>query len=501
MTVLSSGAAQKRSSAPRLCRVALLVGSDTLIDYALPAGVALIAVIEDLIPCINTVLRGRDVAELKDTATYQLCRADARPLDSQKSLDEAGVIDGDTLWLLPTDRTERFEPVIEEVSTALARSARAQFDRVDETTARRVAMGLCIILVAWAEIILAHLWWHSGGWIPATVSAGLAVVLVSLAWLSARSLHEQRRKASDAFGWAAVIAAASGAAMTVPGPPGGWHCVAAIGVLLAGATTITVLTQRYVMTLSAMTVMLSSAAAVAAIGASSWELRPEQIAATALAVMLGLVTFATNIAIVGSGVPSPWFPSITNRGVFETLPDKPRDIVYPVEPTGAVTGEQVTRWARRANHIVTGLVAGCAVVTVAAARYAVVVDQPGGWRFAVFTLAICLVFVLRARSFVDRYQAAILVVGAVLGVAMVIGRYAAASNPPSLTATLVAVAATAGLIFAGLLAALVIPSTPVIAPINRAVEVTEYALLIFVIPWLLWLLNILSLARNAVHGA
>ena len=41
---------QVRSSAPRLCRVALLVGEDTLIDYALPAGVALIAVIEDLIP-------------------------------------------------------------------------------------------------------------------------------------------------------------------------------------------------------------------------------------------------------------------------------------------------------------------------------------------------------------------------------------------------------------------------------------------------------------------
>ena len=64
-------------------------------------------------------------------------------MDPQKSLDEAGVLDGDALWLLPAEATERFEPVTENVSTAIAREAKRQFERVDQTVARRVARGWC----------------------------------------------------------------------------------------------------------------------------------------------------------------------------------------------------------------------------------------------------------------------------------------------------------------------------------------------------------------------
>ena len=95
----------------RLCgltRVALLVADDTEIDYALPAGVALIAVTEDLIPRINDLLRRRGRPPLDPKATYQLCGADAQPLNPQRTLDESGVFDGDALWLLPTEATERF---------------------------------------------------------------------------------------------------------------------------------------------------------------------------------------------------------------------------------------------------------------------------------------------------------------------------------------------------------------------------------------------------------
>ena len=44
---------------PSLCRVALLVGEDFEVDYSLPAGVALIAVTEDLVARVTEVLRER----------------------------------------------------------------------------------------------------------------------------------------------------------------------------------------------------------------------------------------------------------------------------------------------------------------------------------------------------------------------------------------------------------------------------------------------------------
>ena len=115
-------------------------------------------------------------------------------------------------------------------------------------------------------------------------------------------------------------------------------------------------------------------------------------------------------------------------------------------------------------------------------------------------MGICLILVLRARSFIDRYQSVVLAVAATAAVAMVIGRYAAASTPATVTATLACIAATLGVAVAVLLAALVVPSARFSAPLRKAVELIEYALLVLVVPWMLWLLNVFPLLRNMVHG-
>ncbi len=80
-------------TAPALCRVALLVGEDFEIDYSLPAGVALIAVTEDLVARVNEVLAERGRTPLDAEQSYPLCRADAQPLDPQQPLHHAGVPD------------------------------------------------------------------------------------------------------------------------------------------------------------------------------------------------------------------------------------------------------------------------------------------------------------------------------------------------------------------------------------------------------------------------
>jgi type VII secretion integral membrane protein EccD len=232
MTAVSPAA--QATDAPRLGKVSLLVGDDTLIDYVLPAGVALIAVIEDLIPRVNAILRKRNAPELDDKLTYRLCRTDATPLDVQRSLDDSGVLDGEVLWLLPADATERYAQTVEEVSTALARSADEQFRRVDVTTTRRVAGGLAVGVVAWAELMLGQLWWQRHGWVPAAVSGALTVVLLVAARGLGRARDEHRRATAIMLVWAALIAAGAAAALAVPGPPGGWHLVAAIAVVLAG---------------------------------------------------------------------------------------------------------------------------------------------------------------------------------------------------------------------------------------------------------------------------
>ncbi|MBY0443040.1 MAG: type VII secretion integral membrane protein EccD, partial [Mycobacteriaceae bacterium] len=156
-------------------------------------------------------------------------------------------------------------------------------------------------------------------------------------------------------------------------------------------------------------------------------------------------------------------------------------------------------WARRGNHLVTGVLIGAGIAAMVAAGYAVVPGRGGGWRFLVFTLGVLVILLLRARSFVDRYQSVMLVVSAAVGVALVIGRYAIVGPTPSVGVAVVGVAATLGVAVLGLLGALVVPTAKITAPIRRMVEVSEYVLLALVVPWALWLLGAFSLMRNVVH--
>jgi type VII secretion integral membrane protein EccD len=491
----------------RLTRVVLFVGANTEIDYVLAAEVPLIAIVEDLIPRINHRLRRLRRPQLDTGKTYQLCWADSRPLDPQKSLDESGVVDGDALWLLVAEATEKYEPVIETVSTAIAREAQRQFSTVDEDTPRRIACGLGAALIAWAELIVLRQWWFDGGWVPAAVSWAFTAALVVAAWLAARAAQPQRRAAAEAFAWTAIIPLCTAAAVSIPGPPGAWHVLAALVAANGWMVMLAVLTGgRHIGATSTAITMSGFAAGALIVQASGWQVPPQRVATVALLAVLVLVTFATSFGVAGSGIPGPWFPSLTGSGVFETRPGAPRDTVSPVYPAGTETPEQIAAWTRRGNAIITGVLVGCGVVTVVAARYAVIRGQPSDdWKqrpiwYLLFTLTICAILLLRSRTFVDRWQSVTLVLSAVLAVAVVIGRYAAASTPPAMSTTLICVGATVAIAVAGLINALVIVNARISAPIRRWVELSEYVLLFLVVPMAVLLLNLIPWARNLVGG-
>ena len=92
--------------------------------------------------------------------------------------------------------------------------------------------------------------------------------------------------------WAALIAAGAAAALAVPGPPGGWHLVAAISTVLAGLSAVAILTGRYVGVLAALLVVGLCGGAVAVVHASGWQVTPAHLAVVFLLVCLLLVTFA-----------------------------------------------------------------------------------------------------------------------------------------------------------------------------------------------------------------
>ncbi|MFZ0831617.1 MAG: EsaB/YukD family protein, partial [Mycobacterium sp.] len=148
---------------PPSCRVSILAGDSHQIDLVLPAVAPLSTLAEPTVAAINKVLRGRGAAELP-SAAYEFARAAGiSALASDVSLTGHNIVDGDILVLMPAGTAERYGPVVENVSTALAQYAAKHFVRVSAETAVMVAVGIMGAALAVAASLLWRLRWAADG--------------------------------------------------------------------------------------------------------------------------------------------------------------------------------------------------------------------------------------------------------------------------------------------------------------------------------------------------
>ncbi|MBN7374143.1 type VII secretion integral membrane protein EccD [Mycobacteroides abscessus] len=470
----------------------------TELDWALPSTRPLIAAVEDLMEGIGRELHRLRLPALDPKTTYVLCDADGRPLDVQKTLDQCGVLDGDLLWLLPAESTEKHAKVTERVSTAIARSAAEQFRTVDPQITQKLSGLLVAGLVGWILLILTKLWWDSGSIAPAAAAAALAVALLTGSWVASSSPKELRRKAFGPLVWSGVGAFCAAAALAIPGAPSGWNLAAAAGTLVLSVYLLALITGRYPAAV-ALCITLGLAGFAAAVLRAGLHVPPERIAAASLSIVVMLVTYAASIGGVVSGVPTPSFPSYRSRGVFEQAPNRPRKSVSPVATGEIITGDQVAKWARRGNLTMTGIALASSLLLIAGCRWVVIPGQPWSWRNLVFAVGICLIVLLWSQSMVDRVQSLSLAGASFVGIAIVIGRYAAAS-PSSVPTTLLSAALVALLAVGVLLAGLWLPDASLKPPIRRAIMGLHLLLIaVLTIPWMLWIWETYAFLRHARH--
>lgn len=462
--------------------IGLMVGADTLKDFSIVSNFRVVDILGDLVRKLR-----EDRLLPEGPTAYALVDMDGSPLNPLLSLDDQGVTNGTMLALMPEETVQRFLGVCEDIHVAIATASEANRKRADVTTWRALANGLAITASAVVALLLIFLWWRTHGWIPAATGWGLAV---AAAWLA------KRTRWVDILGFSALVVAAAAAGMSVPTPLGTYHLVAVGGVVLIGVAIMTAVTGRYVTACCALLVAGGAGSVAAEIIASGWRVTPERIGLTYLFMSLILVTGAPSIGLRGSGVPGPWFPSIVNRGLYEPV-DK--DTIMPIRQSPLPTIEDVVAWQRRATQITTGLLVGVAVVMPVAAWFTCAPYTAGGWAWTAFALGVCWAVGLRARVFADRIPAIIPVVAGTVTAMAVIGRYAVASGPATIP-TLVCVGLM--LTLAALVCLLVVglSRVKVSAPINKAIELSEYVpFLILAGPWWLWLSGLLLVLRNIAH--
>jgi type VII secretion integral membrane protein EccD len=294
--------------APPSCRVSILAGDSHQIDLVLPSAAPLNTLVDPTVIAINKVLRGRGAAELPPAA-YEFARAAGMSaLASDVSLAGHNIADGDVLALLPAGRAERYGPVVENVSTALAQYASDHFVRVTAKTALTVAVVIVGAALGVAGMLVWRLRWaHESAILVPILFAAVAIGLLVTVAIGARV--GAGRIVTDGAAWAA-LAAAGLAAATIPpgGSPGAPHAFLAAATALAGVWLLVRFTGRY-WTAAAAIITAGFGAAVVALVRMYWDVPGPRIGVAVLVAVLVAVSAASRTGRLPMSLsPAPRWP-------------------------------------------------------------------------------------------------------------------------------------------------------------------------------------------------
>jgi ESX secretion system protein EccD len=482
---------------PSSARVSILVGDAHQVDVVLPSAVQLSALTDATVDAVNKVLRGR-AADGLPTGAYEFARAAGMTaLSGDLSLGGHNIADGELLALVPAQSARRYGPIVENVSTALARYATEHFPMVTGQAAVVVAAGISGAALATAGALVWRMRWASdASLLSPAVFVGAAVLLIVAAMLCARV--GVARVVVDGAAWAGVIALVLAAATLPHGRhPGASHAFLASWVAAVAVVLLARFTGRHWAPAAAVLTVVTATIPAAAVR-MFWTVPGPRIAVCVLLGVLIAVTIAPTVGLRMARVPRQSFGSITGRDLFARAPGQPEDTVSPVESAPhdiTLRGEQVAEVARRSNTVLTGVLAGIGVVAVAASICAISPGRPRQWPLVVVVAIVAVILVLRARAFRDRRHAIIVVSAAALSLIAIPAHYGFAAAPTATATGLASAGAVLAVALGALLAGSVVPSHVFSPPVREAMEYLEYILVALVVPFAGWAIGLLHYVR------
>lgn len=442
------------------------------------------------------VLAGFD---FKAQGVWSFARPGAPPIKLSESLDDAGVVDGSLLTLVPVSRTERYRPLVEDVIDAIAvLDETPEFDR----GALYRFVGLVVPLVALIITVIAMMSWASTGrdwwWAVALGVLGLGLMGASML---AQNRYNNLDMAESLL-VSSLLTLGGGVALAVPLPNGvetlGAPQIAGAGSLLLLMVLATRGGPRRRSEVAAFLAVVATAVTIVAVafgyGWQSW------VPAGAIAFGLIIVTNAAKLTVAVARIALPPIPApgetVSNDELLDpvTTPDTSEEsetwqaIIASVPDSAA----RLTERSRLAKRLLIGFLTAGALI-LAAGSIAVVVQ---GHFFLHSMIVAGLVAVLcgfRSRLYAERWCAWALMAAAVAIPTGVMIRLCL-WYPDRAWLVLSVYAALA------LVAVILIGATDGVrrmSPVSkRILELFDGAAIAAVIPMLLWISGVYDLLRN-----
>ncbi|WP_081286928.1 type VII secretion integral membrane protein EccD, partial [Mycobacterium colombiense] len=418
-----------------------------LCSQVFPAGIPMEGFFEGMVELFDADLKRKGFDGIALPAgSYELHKINGVRLDINKSLDELGVQDGDTLVLVPRVDGESFEPQYESLSTGLAAMGKwlgrdggdRMFAPVTPLTAAHTAVAVIAMAVGVVVALTLRARTFTDGPIPAAVSGAVGALLL-VATLVVRSGWRERRDLFSGFAWLAVLSLAAAGACAPPGVLGAAHGLIGAVVVILGAIAIGV-TARNRWQTAVVTAVVTVCGILAAVAAVRM-FRPASAQVLAVCVLVGLlvlVRMAPLIALWVARVRPPHFGSITGRDLFARREGMPVDTVSPVSEDESededneltditARGAAIAASARLVNAVQVGLCVGVSLVLPAAVWGVLTPGRQWAWLALVVAGLVVGIFLTQGRGFAAKYQAIALVCGASAAVCAGVVKYAVAA--------------------------------------------------------------------------
>ncbi|GAA0999388.1 type VII secretion integral membrane protein EccD [Tsukamurella strandjordii] len=413
-----SGTPTGKPAVPEQVRVLVEVGENS-VERSLLARRRLSVVMDSVIPGLEQIFPDHDFST---TGAWTFAREGGTPLSRDKSLADAGVLDGDRLILAETFSNQTFRPLIESTADAIQEFCRQRFRRFSAGTARTLGL-IALVLGALVFATLVLVAWNADSsvlwWFPVAALASIGVV--SAAVSADRQYHSQQ--VAYALQLAAAPVLFSAGFVLIP-PDGGVDGAFTAANVLTGA----------ILTLIGVVVLGRSsglgAAVLAGIGLAA--------AATIVASALFAYTPLGRPAIPAIGVVSGLLLANWVQGwalmLARVRPDalpppgedidrSELDVAYHVDTfddestTELARGDENTaleRRSRTAAKLLTGFYVAVAGILVVSALTILVPDTRYFWGEVVIAVLVSAICVLRGRTLHDRIHATVFFVAGFL---------------------------------------------------------------------------------------
>ncbi|UFS95435.1 type VII secretion integral membrane protein EccD [Nocardia huaxiensis] len=490
MTESLSGGA--RVAEVELCRVSV-IGGNTQVDVGLPATVPIGAFIGDLVALIAS--RNPDPVDAEDGSAalksehWTLARLGRDALPPGRTLAEAEVYDGELLVLRAVGAKEA-PALFDDVIDAVARLTANDFRGWSPVAAKWSGLIVAVTATILALLLFAERRGSDGGLGTGFLCLGVAVGAGVAAAIAARKYLDT--VTGVGLSVCALLLCFGGGALLVPGQLGSSAALLGFSATLVAAVALYRATGVGA-TLTAAAITIAVFAGGSAAVRLIWDTDPAHLASGVMVAGIALLSAVPRLAALAARLPVPPVP--TAGAAIDPADHEPRPTLEGIGAIGATALPSAAGLGQRAdaaNRYQTGMIAAAALAVVTGALGAIDPWDAPRWQQLALAVIAAVILSLRGRAFADLAQAAAMISAAALLIAgLLVGL--ALADPARLVLC-------GGLLLGFALLVVVFgvvgPHLEITPVTRRAGEIFEYLLICAIIPLVLWITGVYSMARN-----